>query len=69
MHTNGIDGVWSLLKRSIVGTFHRMSVKHLDRYLEELEWRFNSRDNLHIFMDTLRRIINTDNLTYKELVA
>ena len=69
VHTNGIEGVWSLFKRSIVGTFHRMSVKHMDRYLEELEWRFNNRNNPHIFHDTMKRIVNTGNLPYKELVA
>ena len=69
VHTNGIGGVWSLFKRSIVGTFHKMSRKHLDRYLEELEWRFNNRKNPHIFRDTLLRILNTGNLTYRELVA
>ena len=69
VHTNGIEGVWSLFKRSIVGSFHKISAKHLDRYLEELEWRFNNRDNRHIFRDTLKRIVNTDSLTYKELVA
>ena len=69
VHTNGIEGVWSLFKRSIVGTFHKMSRKHLDRYLEELEWRFNNRDNPHIFRDALLRILNTGNLTYRELVA
>ena len=69
VHTNGIEGVWSLFKRSIVGTFHKMSRKHMDRYLEELEWRFNNRDNPHIFHDTLTRIMNTGNLTYRELVA
>lgn len=37
--------------------------------LEELEWRFNNRKNPHIFPDTLRRILNTDRLRYKELVA
>ncbi len=68
VHTNGIEGVWSLFKRSIVGTFHKMSRKHLDRYLEELEWRFNNRNNPHIFPDTLRRILNTDALTYRKLV-
>ena len=57
VHTNGIEGVWSLFKCSIVGTFHKMSRKHMDRYLEELEWRFNNRDNLHIFHDTLTRIM------------
>ena len=69
VHTNSIEGVWSLFKRSIVGTFHRMSVKHLDRYLEELEWRHNNRNNPNIFIDALRRIVNTGNLPYKELVA
>ena len=69
VHTNSIEGVWSLFKRSIVGTFHKMSVKHLDRYLEELEWRFNNRDNPNIFRDTMKRIVNTGTLTYRSLVA
>ena len=69
VHTNGIEGVWSLFKRSIVGTFHKMSLKHVDRYLEELEWRFNNRDNPHIFRDTVARIMNTENLTYRALIA
>ena len=68
MHTNSVEGVWSLLKRSIVGAFHKVSAKHLDRYLEELEWRFNNRNNPHIFRDTLQRIVNTDTLTYRNLV-
>ena len=69
VHTNSIEGVWSLFKRSIIGSFHKMSVKHLDRYLEELEWRFNNRKNPNIFQDTLKRIVNTGTLTYKKLVA
>jgi len=69
VHTNSVEGVWSLFKRSIVGSFHKMSVKHMDRYLEELEWRFNNRDNPYIFRDALRRIMNTDPLEYKTLIA
>ena len=69
VHTNSIEGVWSLFERSIVGTFHKMSAKHMDRYLEELEWRFNNRDNPHIFRDTLARIVNTDPMQYRDLVA
>ena len=69
VHTNSIEGVWSLFKRSIVGAFHRMSIKHMDRYLEELEWRFNNRDNPQIFHDTMKRIVTTGTLTYKRLVA
>ena len=45
-----------MFKRSIMGAFHKISTKHLDRYLEELEWRFNNRNNPHIFRDTMRRI-------------
>ena len=69
MHTNSVEGVWSLFKRSIVGSFHKMSAKHMDRYLEELEWRFNNRDNPHIFRDALRRIMHTDPLEYRRLIA
>lgn len=69
VHTNSVEGVWSLFKRSIVGTFHKMSVKHMDRYLEELEWRFNNRNNPYMFRDTLARIMHTDPLQYRELVA
>ena len=40
----------------------------MDRYLEELEWRFNNRDNPYIFRDAMRKIAHADTLTYKELV-
>ena len=51
------------------GSFHKISVKHLDRYLEELEWRFNNRNNPNIFPDTLKRILTTNTLTYKEFIS
>ena len=60
--------MWSLFKRSIVGSFHKISAKHMDRYLEELEWRFNNRNNPHIFYDTLRRMMDTEALPYRDLV-
>ncbi len=68
VHTNSIEGVWSLFKRSIIGAFHTISAKHLDRYLEEMEWRFNNRNNPHMFRDTVKRILTTDPLRYRELV-
>lgn len=68
VHTNSIEGVWSLFKRSIIGAFHKMSAKHMDRYLEEMEWRFNNRDNPHIFRDTMARIVRTDPITFRQLV-
>lgn len=69
VHTNGIENVWSLLKRSVTGTYHKLSVKHLDAYLDELEWRFNNRENPYLFRDTLMKLIGSKNLGYQELVA
>jgi transposase-like protein/IS1 family transposase len=69
IHTNGIENVWSLLKRSIVGSYHKVSTKHINAYLDELEFRFNNRDNPFLFADTLKKLISSDNLEYKELVA
>jgi transposase-like protein len=67
-HTNGVEGVWSLFKRSIVGSYHQVSEKHLDRYLDEFEFRFNNRNNPYLFRDTLLRLIASSNLEYKELI-
>jgi transposase-like protein len=67
VHTNGIESVWSLLKRSVVGTYHKVSVKHLDAYLDELEHRFNNRENKFLFRDTLLKLIEAKKLTYQEL--
>jgi transposase-like protein len=67
VHTNGIESVWSLLKRSIVGAYHRVSMKHLDAYLDELEHRFNNRKNEFIFRDTLMKLVQAPKLTYREL--
>jgi transposase-like protein len=67
VHTNTVEGVFSLFKRSIVGAFHQVSVKHLDRYLDEFSFRFDNRNNPYLFRDTLLRLINSSNLEYKEL--
>ncbi len=69
VHTNNVENVWSLLKRSIVGSYHKVSTKHLDAYLDELEWRFNNRENPYLFRDTLLKLLASDNLEYRELVS
>lgn len=69
VHTNGVENVWSLLKRSIMGAYHKISIKHLDAYLEELEYRFNNRTNPYMFRDVLTRILTRDALRYRELTA
>jgi transposase-like protein len=68
VHTNTVEGVWSLFKWSLIGSFHRVSVKHLDAYLDELEWRFNNRDNPYLFRDTLIRLLKAEALPYQDLV-
>ncbi len=69
VHTNSVEGVWSLFKRSIVGSYHQLSEKHLDAYLDEFEWRFNNRDNTFLFRDTLIKLVTADVLEYKTLTA
>ena len=49
VHTQTIDGFWSLLKRGIIGTFHNVSRKYLPLYVAEFEWRYNNRNNEDIF--------------------
>ncbi len=68
VHTNTVESVWSLFKRSVIGSYHQVSVKHLPAYLDELEWRFNNRENPYLFRDTMIRLVQTDPLTYKKLI-
>ena len=69
VHTNSVENIWSLLKRSIIGAYHQVSLKHLDAYLDELEWRYNNRDNPWLFRDTLLRLLDAKHVEYKDLVA
>jgi transposase-like protein len=45
VHTNTIEGFWSLVKRGVGGTHHAVSAKHLQGYLNEYVWRYNRRDD------------------------
>ena len=69
IYTNTVESAFSLLKRGIVGTWHRVSAKHLAAYLDEMTWRFNNRKNPFLFRDTLLKLIASDNLEYKDLTA
>lgn len=49
VHTNTIEGFWSLFKRSIVGSYHKVSKKYLALYIAEAQFRYNNRNNADIF--------------------
>lgn len=57
IYTNTIEGFWSQLKRSIDGTYHKVSPKHLQTYVDEFSFRYNYRkSDLHLFDLLLERI-------------
>lgn len=59
VHTNGVENVWSLFRRGIMGVFHKVSAKHLPLYLNEFEFRFKNRDELNMIDRVLRSAIQT----------
>ena len=67
VHTNTVESIWSLLKRSIVGSYHHVSVKHLDLYLNELSWKVSHRGYPWLWTNTLRRLLSAEHLSYDEL--
>ena len=72
IHTNGIESVWAVLKRSITGTWHHVSPKHLHRYVNEAAMRLNSGDvkiDTVDRMDALIRAAGSKRIRYRDLVA
>ena len=69
-HTNGIESFWSLLKRGYHGTYHRMSTKHLDKYIREFSGRHNIRglDTIDQ-MKVMAKGMDQKRLNYRELVG
>ena len=68
VHTNTIESVWSLLKRSIIGSYHHLSARHLPAYLDEMEFRYNNRHNPYLFRDTLLQLLDAQTLPYQSLI-
>jgi transposase-like protein len=52
-----------------MGSYHKVSVKHLDAYLEELGWRFNNRENKYLFRDTLTKLLRAEQLEDRILIS
>jgi len=67
--TNSIESAFSLLKRGLIGQFHKLSGKHLHRYLSEFEYRFNRRNDEDIFIATVRRLCGVKPLRFAELTS
>lgn len=69
-HTNGIESFWATLKRGYKGTYHKMSAKHLSRYITEFAGRHNVRDyDTLVQMEMLAKGFTGKRLRYKDLIA
>lgn len=56
IHTQTIEGFWSIFKRGVVGTFHKVSRKYLPLYVAEFQFRYNNRENPDIFREAIRAL-------------
>lgn len=68
-HTNTMENFWSLLKRGLIGIYHNVSSKHLDKYIDEFEFRYNSKTNSENGRFDLFLSLINGRLKYKELIA
>ena len=68
-HTNNIEGYWSILKRGFHGVYHQVSPKHLQRYLDEYAYRYNSRKETSVdkFAVAISSVIKA-RITYQNLI-
>jgi len=69
IHTGTIDGYWGLLKRGLIGSFHRVSIKHLNRYLGEFQFKWNNRKNEEVFASVIIGLVIKSALRYKVLTG
>jgi len=71
IHTNTVENAFSLLKRGIIGNFHRVSIKHLQRYLNEFQYGFNRRDRKSddAFAEVMQRLIGAGVLPFSDLTS
>ena len=68
-HTNGMESFWALMKRGYTGIYHKMSPKHLDRYVTVFAGRHNVRDlDTHAQMEQLAKGMEGKRLRYQDLI-
>jgi transposase-like protein len=69
-HTQTIENAFSLLKRGLYGSYHRVSIKHLPRYCNEFSYRFNRRhEQPQMFEETMQGLLKGEPIQYKKLTA
>ncbi len=69
VHTNTIENFWSLFKRGVIGSYHKVSLKHLQRYLDEFTFRFSNRQYEDLFGFVVLNLLITSGIKYAELIA
>lgn len=69
VHTNTVENFWSLFKRGVIGSFHFVSVRHLQRYLNEFQFRFNNRETEDLFGVIITNLALGTALRYKTLTG
>ncbi len=69
VHVNSLEGFWSILKRGIVGIYHFTSKKHLQKYVDEFAFRYNTRAHSEASRINLLLANTEHRLTYKALIA
>jgi hypothetical protein len=67
VYTNTVESAFSPLKRGIIGSWHKVSAKHLQAYLDEMTFRFDRRKSSTLFLDTLRHMVTAPVLTFENL--
>lgn len=67
-HTNTIEGFWSLLKRGVIGIYHQISLKHLDKYIDEFEFRYNTKKLTEFERFENMLSLSSKRLTYSNLI-
>jgi hypothetical protein len=69
VHSNTIESAFALLKRGIIGNYHKVSIKHLQRYLNEFQYRFNRRERPDAFIETVRNLAKFKPLPFTVLTS